>query len=272
MMTKVDHWLAWREKCAAALCPEEARAAFFSFAQSRFVRYLVSYRKSTNVNLVRALLPEPSQSWHLFETYLAIRNTREGKAYKQWLFARAEGMDDFLKGLESGASLLMRDVVREYLRRECSSRRMVSLNQPMGTKAGETVTLDELLPGSSDESHSIELRDLEDVAGKESGEICGTMPRREKITLLAHSLRLSLKDPAVLAAAGRGKSVLHTAFRDALVHIAAHIRRKFSGEPRDVQALLSIYAFKAVKKAILSWGKSEKALAGFFHTMERRGE
>ena len=271
-MTKVEHWLAWREKCAAALCPQEAQAAFFSFAQSRFVRYLTFYRKATNVDLVQALLPEPLHSWHLFETYLAIRNTREGKVYKQWLFACAEGADDVLKALETGASLLMRDVVREHLRREYSSRRMVSLNQPIPTATGDAVTLDELVPGPSDPLNPVDQKELAELAGKESVEICKTMPLREKIALLAHGLRLSLAHPIVLTAADCRKSMLNTAYHKALLHVAAHIRRKFPNETRDVQALLSIQALKAVTKAIIIWGKSEKALAEFFTRVESSRE
>ena len=267
-MTKVEYWLAWREKCAAALCAQEAQAAFFSFAQSRFARYLTFYRKATNVGSAQALLPEPFQSWHLFETYLAIRNTREGKAYKQWLFAHAEGAEDLLKALEAGASLLMRDVVREHLRREYSSRRMVSLNQPIATATGETVTLDELLPGPSDGLHPVDQKELAALAARESSEICRTMPLREKIALLAHGLGLSLADPAVLSAADCRKSVLNTAYHKALVHTATHIRRAFPRESRDVQALLSIEALKVVIKSILTWGKSEKALADFFNRVE----
>lgn len=94
---------------------------------------------------------DAEDGWHRFETHLLLKNTRGGKRYKDWLFARAEHVEwhpwDAIQG---GATLLLRDVVREYLRREHAPDRVTSLHRPVGMVGDSNVTLEELLPGAID--------------------------------------------------------------------------------------------------------------------------
>lgn len=265
-MQTIEDWISWKEKCALGLCSAQTRNVLHGFARARFHHFAAIYAGATNAPDAGALTPEPAEAWHWFETYLRLRNTREGKCYKQWLFARArlQGAPT-LDAVQGGATLLMRDVVRERLRREYSSRWMLPLDAPVGTADGdEAPTLHELLAGEGDPAGAVEERELESLADKEAEGAFAGLERRERIALLARELGLSLAHPAVTRAARCGRSVLNTAYHHALVSLAGHVRARYPREHASALGRMTCLVYDAVKERVLLWGKSEKACTQFF--------
>jgi hypothetical protein len=272
-MGMIEHWLEWRARCALGLCGEETRAFLLAFSYARFRHFVIAYAQSTNVPNPDDLTPEPAQTWHWFETYFQLHPSRQGKAFKAWIFERPDvpAAAD-LDTVQRAATLLMREVVRDYLRREFSCRRVRSLDATPGgaTPPGSAPapSLQELLPSPLDTGRDVEQRDLERLAEQDAAAALSTLNDRERLALLVRQLNLSLAHPAVTQAAGCGKSVMNTAFHNALAGLAAHVRSRHPRDDVSTLATLTCLVYDRVKPHILSWGKSENACARIFLLVE----
>jgi hypothetical protein len=270
----LEHWITWKEKCAAALCPPETRLELENFAHVRFRRFAAACAHATNVHDANALTPTAGEALHCFEAYLQLRNSREGKVYKEWLFNRASVAGaPTLDSIQGGASVLMRDVVREQLRREFSSEWMTALDAPIGVGiGGSEMTLFDLLPDSGDTRTDVERREMESIAASDAGEFLTVMGHRERVALLARVLGLSLAHKAVTTLAGCGKSVLFDIYNNTLQKLARHIRSAHPREDRSTLASLTAMAFDRLKELILEWKDSEKACAQLSLLIEQEHE
>jgi hypothetical protein len=271
-MQTIEQWGEWKEKCALGLCGEETRRALQAFAHARFQHFAAAYARTTNVGDPSVLTPGAGEAWHWFETHFLLGRAPGGKNFKQWLFAELEAKGySSQEGVEAGASLLMRDVVRERLRREYSGRHILSLDRAAEDESqGEPApNLQELLPAPLDTMSDVERRELEELALKDSVSAFDQLNRRECLALLAHELGLSLAHPAVLRAAECGKSVLNTAFSNARIGVAAHVRARHPREDASTMASLTCLVWANVREMILSWGKSENDCAQLCILVER---
>jgi hypothetical protein len=270
----LEHWITWKEKCAAALCPPETRLELQNFAHVRFHRFAAACAHDTNVHDANALTPPAEEAWHCFEAYLQLRNSREGKIYKEWLFKRASVAGaPTLDSIQGGASVLMRDVVREQLRREFSSKWMTALDAPISVGiGGSEVTMLDLLPDSGDTRTDVERREMESIAASDAREFLSAMSHRERVALLARVLGLSLAHQAVTALAGCGKSVLFDVYNNTLQKLARHVRSVHPREDRSTLASLTAMAFDRLKDLILEWKESEKACAHLSLLIEQEDE
>jgi hypothetical protein len=270
-MWTMAHWQEWKDTCALALCGEDARRALPGFAQARYAHFAHAYATTTNVEHVPALIPTAAEAWHRFETHFRLSNGPGGKSYKDWLFARVQQHSGSpQESVEAGASLLIRDVVREHLRREFSSRWIVSASakpDPAGFGDGSP-SLEELLPDEADTEREVQNRDLDELARAGAGAAFARLDARERIALLAHEVGMSLAHPEATRAAGCGRSVLNTAFHSALMRIADGIRRQFPNEGRTVQACLACRVYEHMRRMVLAWGRSENRCAVFCKYVE----
>jgi hypothetical protein len=81
------------------------------------------------------------------------------------LFARLERtVDSTTDALYGGATLIMRDVVRDFLRNEYSPRRVLSLQSRMGTPSDRAPLLEDLLPGALPDENDPALLELQSLA------------------------------------------------------------------------------------------------------------
>ncbi len=231
-MPELRQWREWTARCALGLCGSATRAELRAFVSARFRHYARKCCFLTNADDPVQLFPSGVDAWHLFETRLRLRQTRAGKSYKQWLLARdGEGADR--ASMESGVSLLVRDVVREFLRREHMPRTFAALEQPVPGVTGEAVSLRELLPGDADTAATVEQRERDALAATCARDVRERLSRREQVALLAREAGRSITDPAVLRAAGCGKSELSRAYHKALQSLAGHVRSRFRQEDRE---------------------------------------
>ncbi|MFH0953683.1 MAG: hypothetical protein V1873_05090 [Verrucomicrobiota bacterium] len=263
-------WLEWRERCALALCSAGAQSALMGFAAMHFSRLTRHYATRTNAPDQPPQL-SGRETWHLFETHLAVRHNREGKRYKDWLFARLAGTaDDELDVVAGGAALLMRDVVREHLRNEHSAQGVVSLSAPLAETGSASLTVEDLLPGTIDTADEVAKHEFEHLALGHAGEFFRDMDHREKVAVLAKSLGLSLADPAVEEVAGCRKSVLNTSYRGALERLAADLRRQYEEDDMQSVRILVLMTFEAVASLAGAWGVSERGCARLLSMAEPR--
>jgi len=218
-MAEIDHWEMWRERCALALCTDVAQHDLRGFAFDRFRRHLRKLHPS--------LSPPPAETaWHAFESHLALGHTRPAKAWKEWLFARG-GTQPTLDCIQGGATLVMRDVVREHLRREYSPGWLLSLDRPIGSHAdseGATLSLDDLLPDPHDAAAPVEQRELQELADSLYPRIGTDLPWREQIAITVHHAGKALSHEAVTQAAQCGKSSLCNALQHGLQRLAQRLK------------------------------------------------
>ncbi len=263
-MAEWRHWRSWYRTCALALCDEDARAELRRFTGQRWRRYA-----AVCAGLIQGdgCVPPDTDTWHDFETLLRLRNTRQGKAYKHWLFARVVSLDGDAarRAVEGGASLMMRDVVRERFRREYSRRGTISLDQPIPGSRPDSPPLEVLLPDRKPADDGVEQRDIRRLAQQTALILMrDILSNREKIVLFAREHGVSLQDPVLIAAAGCGKTVLFRTHHRALQTIARTVERQFQNESRTLQADLAVAAMQALGPMILEWARVEDALCGFF--------
>ncbi len=263
--TETDDWLTWIERCALERCPDATRNHLKAFLFSRMTRLSQSCAAACGMHRPAPDALTPNEAWHLFESHLVTHDTREGKSYKLWLKDHARlDRSDPLAGLESGATLLARDVAREYLRREGLRSMTLPLDAPLPGRDGNTLRLADLLPAPEDPYEKLDAARLAGMAREACEPILEQLTRREKVVLLARALQLPLTSPDIAAAAGCGKSVLFTTYQESLQTIASHVRRSFASEDRPTCARLAILALQRVQTTLIQWGASQRDLGRLY--------
>ncbi|OGV43528.1 MAG: hypothetical protein A2X46_07785 [Lentisphaerae bacterium GWF2_57_35] len=205
---------------------------------------------------------------HRLETSMVINRNGHGKAYKDWLFARAHG-DRAHEALESGTVLLVRDVVRDYLRREHSPVFMISLNDA-ATPNANGLTIEDLLPCDSDPSAEASMRELEQLAERHAQRWAGELGHRERVALLAREMGLSLAHPEVERTAGCRKSVLNDAHRKLCERVATDLKKKHENEDRQALQILTIRALEALSTLIAGQARLDPAYQTLRAVVEER--
>ena len=271
-MTALESWLVWKERCALSLCPAETKAELIEFAGHRFDHYMRTYGTGTRKGSLLTGSPPARDAWHLFETYLQLRDTREGKTYKEWLTARTD-RSDAPALVESGATLIIRSAVRDYLRSEGPRRSTESLDAELHHGAdGGSLTLLDLLPTEFNAVDEVERRE-HDVLVDELVEMAfGALGFRERVALLARELGIAISSPVATEAAGCAKSMLSVAFRTALEQIADTVRACCPGEDRHTLAMLAVSVFGVICQRLRKWGRSETRCTFLFNREKHTGQ
>ena len=263
-----DSWLEWKDRCAIGLCTGPVQSELRNFAEIHFTLYLRRYAYRTN-SLCEQTDLAGGDAWHLFETYLTVRNTRQGKKYKDWLFDRMPGTErDDLEALAGGAALLMRDAAREHLRREYASSDMVSLNSPRGGPDETGLTLEDLLPGAIDPIDEVATREFKRLATMHAQEFFTKMNLREKVAFLAKDIGISLAHREVEKAAGCRKSVLNQSYQDFILNTARWMKKNYSTEDSEAVKVLTLMTLQEVKEIVRKWAGSSADISRFFSIAE----
>ena len=224
-MAELENWNMWRERCAVARCTQAAQYDLFGFAFDRFQGYLQKVRPS--------FAPlSPPDAWHAFESHLALGRTRSLKAWKAWLFARG-GERSTLSCVQGGATLIMRDVVRSYLRNEHHPTWMTSLDAPLDQatgRQGSAVVLEDLLPASADPLEALAAQELQTLANQLMAVATERLSFREQIALTVHHAGKVLWHHAVTKAAGCGKSSVFNALHQGIQKMADLLQKELPQE------------------------------------------
>jgi len=262
LQPRLEDWTTWKEHCARALCSEATQTRLGRFARSRFGIQLQRQLAATNLlpQDAQRQLPSEEDAWHQFESYAALTQTRQGKRYKDWIFARLRQSDSPpLDTIQSGATLIIRAAVRTYLRKELASRKTVSLDTPVGDG---TNTLGDLLPGAAE-------AETDQLAQQHAERLFNQLSERERIGLLAKYAGITLEHPDVLAAADCGKSTLSRTVRDFLTRLREFVMHEYGDEGHNTVMGFTALLLQHLGQLIFSWKKLEKGLPDCFY---RAGE
>ncbi len=273
--TQSSDWCEWKQRCALALCPDDVRRRLSHFAHHRL--RLAARRAAGITNLFEgfeARLPaDPERCWHLLESHAITANTRQGKAYKEWLFERAHQQGDLDPSrLEAGAALMLRDVARRYLRRECLKRGTVSLDNAVAGCHGASLTYCDLLPDEWTPCDELQARELNARAQREAEDWFAEMTPRERTGLLARFHGIPLTHPDLLTHCACGKTLLCKLVRQLLGSLPKRLRTRYpDDEPRDRRAF-GIAIVRALETTASAWAGTDGTLPPLLREGSRYGQ
>lgn len=257
----LGHWEEWRTRCALGLCSPAAQSALRAFGSHHFRRFVRRYAAQAGHRDFQAPLGAVD-AWHMLETHMTVRRNRQGKRYKDWLFARAPIGSGRQAALSAGAVVLLRDVAREFLRREGPAPRTVSLQAPAGSSDACGWTLEDLLPGELHPADEAADRELRRLAESHAREFLQNLEQPAWIVLQAHARGIPLSSPAVQHQVGLRKSAVHDLFHQAWRKLSATIRLAYVREDAGVVRLLTLMAVEAVLETLRPRLRKEAAPAG----------
>lgn len=258
--TREGSWRAWKKMCAAGLCDAESEADLRHFGAARFSLYMRRYGSLAG----GADHQNAEHGWHLLETHAAAGTARRGKRYKDWLFARADQSTDWLSAVESGASLLMRDAVRETLRRECSPAWMTSIQQPLAGGDSSPLTLEDLLPDSVNPSDAVAEREWHELARAHAAETLPQLTECEQAVIWARGEGMALNDPALASRTGASESILYKTHRAAVENLCSHLKSRYTDTPAPCLIHLAGLILQELHRLISEQKSAQKEHPHFF--------
>jgi hypothetical protein len=262
----LEHWQDWYRRCTLEGCSEAGRLSLAAFTHARFLTYL---RRLDRGGLGHGAPESTDRTWHLFESHLQLKATRQGKRYKDWLFARLDGATDQpAEVVEAGASLIVRSVVREYLRDERPRAGTASLDAPVVDDFGHPLTLEDLLAGPADTAAEVMARESEALARRSAVDAFAALPRRTRIVLAAKALGVSLAHPSVERLARARKSALSDEYRRCVAELAEALRARYAGEYAGRMATLAAQTLHHMFELAVEWARAEKGCGKLFSCVE----
>jgi hypothetical protein len=255
----LDTWVEWKRKCAAAKCQETAQHELHQFAAVRLQKYTQTEAYRTNDPDGHMLEVPPRDAWHLLETYFLVHSNREGVRYKDWVFGKVRTSDDAPENVIQGsATNLMREAVREFIRRECPKWHAISADTPLSDAAG-AATVVSLLEAPAEPISEVERREYEELAEGHAGKLFAELDEREKIVLAVIALGRTLDDPRVEELAGRKKATLYTTRKGLLERIKAIIAKSYPDEDPECIMYLASQTLLALFNLVLKEKNTENS-------------
>lgn len=253
-------WDEWHTQCALSRCSPTARSYLHAFVVRRSATYL------RRLGVESRVLGSPSATdlWHRFETHLVTDRTRALQTYKQWLFVRAEPLNGVarLDAIQGGAALILRDVLREWIRREGPMPSAVSLDDLVPGQ--DDLRFRDLIPGD-DPRQFLETRDDDEAARRLAAEVFEAAPRHTRVALCLRALGLPLFGPLAERLAGCGHTKLAQSVRRLVTELADAALRRY---PRDEAFAIASRAPAWARQFAIEWGRAEISMAPAFLVME----
>lgn len=253
MTTSLEPWQEWVERCALSLCSPETAAVLQRFAARRFHTYLA---RCLGHQFSEAAVPDDRACFHLLETHCCVRSHRSGKRYKEWISSRSDVVNAAL--FESGASLLLRDVVRTFARRECSAPQQISVDAVIAGTDG--LTLADLLPAPR------RRPDLGDSGWAETvARAClTTLSDNHRLVVLARHGDVPLSRPSLLALLGVGKSRAAELWAEVYRRVAAETRSQVPAGDRESWLHIAVEASERLGELVFLRERVEKQWMAYF--------
>lgn len=235
---ELELWRCWRERCALGRLEEADRAVLELRIGERFRSRLRQLNAHRNGRVPQ--MPGDRECAHGFETFCALHRRRDGKSYKHWLLTR--GRRD-LDTVQSGVMLLIRNVVKDWLRDREPENKGLSLEKEIGG-----MTLAQCLPAEDSLKGMGEMRAwLEERLP----EWTRCMREEEAAGLRIRAKGWVLSDPRVRTETGFGKSTLHKYHRALMVRWAEALRSVFPEADPEAAAFLLLDAMDRTGEILL---------------------
>jgi len=264
-------WSEWEQQCAFTRCSSQARHALSAWAYTRFSRLLEPCAARARRAVPPANSVSPRDAWHLLETHLTVPGADGGKCYKKWLFSRvARSSDHPLDVVQSGATLIMRDVVRRYLRQEQRPGHVDSLDRPLAGHGATALTAHDLLACVADPADEVARREFERLARTHAERWAAEVDRVDRVVLLARHTGRPLNDPEVQDLAGRRKSALSKRYHALVTSIMKELQASCPDDDAQAHLLLGAMTVEHLQACIFLQEKVERQFGRAFYVVEER--
>jgi hypothetical protein len=230
-----------------------------------YVHWARKYAARTNSSAADVTPAGESDVAHLLETHLCIAGARRGKRYKDWLLDHADAGEC---GIGNGVSVLIREVVKERLRREFSHRSMLPIEGHELPTRDDRLDPVELLTAPATPSEAVIRRELENTARAVAVDYLDMLSHGERIVLLCRELSVPVDHPAVHAATGVRKSQVSHCYHRTVRRLAAWLRDQYPEDDSHVLLFLCRLALMELGRMIIMWGRAEKRCARLFIVVE----
>lgn len=268
---RLPAWQEWKVRCARGRCSPEHQAMLADFAGGRFRTYVRRYAARTGIReagQITALYP-PEDAWHLFESHLCGRALPGGKHYKDWIFTRPPGgVNTALQGIEAGASLIVRDVVRDRLRSDYAPASCLSIEVEIFANEIALPTAPTVFLASPDPLDETAAREYEELARQHARQAFTDMTLRERITVLARELGLTFSDPAVARAAGCRKSALYDAYQAFFVRMSQWMRETYPDDDTAAVMALTLMLIRGTRDHLEAWARQAECCVSLRGALE----
>ncbi len=268
MATEFKHWEEWKEKCNLRLCGDETKAALLEYSGDRAYRLVKWAMISLKFGYQDIHEIDRWEGWDLFEGFYFDRGERTGKAYKDWLFLTAQNSpDNCVVVLEKEMTLLLRNVVRTYIREHYPRKGGMSLDAPLESGNPDSGTLMDVTPSPdlSPRDH-VEASEERNVAADFASRFFEELSRRERVVLVALGLGL----PASCAEAEKAAQCKRSMLADAKSQLNICIRDRLKREMSEDADYLRFYVLEALLEKCIEWAKGEKSCESMFHLLKVR--
>ncbi len=266
--TRWTDWCEWKVRCALGRCSEAVRHRLADFALQRMRTAARRAAPLTNLpdGVVERLPRRPEAVWHLLETHAVTTQTREGKAYKEWLFARAAGetADAACATVEAGATLMLRDVTRNLLSRECLAFGTLSLDARVAGCGEDGPTYRDLLPDTFTPADALAARELEELAAGEAKALFEGLAVTERVGLAAKFSGVPLGHPRVLACCDCGRSMLFRRVRRVFESLPERLAVHHPDERGEDLRAFCVETVRALERFTFFWVRVDSVLPDLF--------
>lgn len=268
MATEFKHWEEWKEKCNLRLCGDETKAALLEYSGKRFHSLVEWALRSLKFAYQDINEKNAWVGWDLFDNYYIDRGERTGKAYKDWLFLTARNSpDNCVVVLEKEMNLLLRNVVRTYIREHYPRKGVKSLDAPLESGNPDSGTLMDVTPSRDCSTRdSVEASDGRNVAAGFASRFFKELSRRDRVVLVALGLGL----PASCAEAEKAAQCKKSMLADARSQLNICIRDRLKREMSEDADYLRFYVLEALLEKCIEWAKGEKSCESMFHLLKVR--
>jgi hypothetical protein len=281
----IEQLQEWYKQCTIDQCGEDTAGILSAYGSAMFSLWLDRCGQPLeNPDLRAGDSAETAICWHLLELRLNTGTHRSGKYYKDWLFdyaAGVKGVEAQVASLRSGLRLMFQMTVRDYcaglLTQREKDRRygVVSLDETLRSGDDRSKAFGvqaDYLMGKTDDFDGVSDDDVQEMARS----ICGRLPLRHQVVLLVKYTEveriggsiIALDHPAVLQAAGCGKSQLYAARRELGDLLRGEISAACGAHREDVDDSITACVLAALADQILSQKKSEKDAQPFLQYLE----
>lgn len=229
-MSDVDElalWNRWRDLCALGRMEASERAVLEQTIGDRFRSRLRHLKAQRVVGALVSAMPADRECAHGFETYCALHARRDGKSYKHWLLTR--GRRD-LDTVQSGVMLLVRNVVKAWLRERTPLPSTISLHEPVG----DHLTLEQCLP--VEDAAAAGAEEMREWMGARYRSWLNGLCDEEAAALGVRARGWVMSDPRARRVTGYGKTTLHKYLRGVTRRWAEEARARFPEVPPEQAA------------------------------------
>jgi hypothetical protein len=253
-LEELSCWKRWQTLCALGRLEPAEQELLSSRIAERFRSRLQRLKAHRVWGACVTKMPDDRECAHALEIYCALHQRRDGKSYKHWLLSR--GRQD-LDTVQSGVMLLLRNVVKEWIRDHAPPPGAHSLQEWLG---GEDFSLEDCLPS---ETGSDVLIELQAWASSVLPEWMEELSSEESASLWVRAKGWVLSDPRAVKLTGFSKTTLHKYHRLLLHRWAGALKEHFPDAPAEAAASVVLSQLDHAGQNLCAMITEKDALAAF---------